>query len=97
MHAKAGCCHGMIVDVNGNILQAFGWNTTAECPHEFDLSPGCKIIPCSFDEHDRLHSAIHLYRYDGVSHRIILRETGKEVLKLKKQNPGKAGVKGKGK
>lgn len=71
MHTKAGCNHGVLVDADGNILRAWAWYSTPECPHEFDVPEGGQIVALTRDEHDRVHASSHLYRYDFASEKVI--------------------------
>lgn len=71
MHTKAGCNHGLLVDADGNILQAWAWYSTPDCPHEFDVPEGGQIVPLTHDEHDRVHTALHLHRYDSKSGKVV--------------------------
>ena len=76
MHLKANCNHGIVIDKHGNLLTAWSWYSTPECPHIFDVPDGGEIIELSKNEHEKISYRLHSHKYNHKDCCFFCAETG---------------------
>lgn len=73
MKIKAPSNFGTVVDADGNIVYAWGWRSTPECPLMIDVPDGGEVVSLAEGEHERVHKELHLHKYDRAEKKIKVR------------------------